>query len=317
MTKTTKIKPTLADLSARLDQAEARAFAAEGRYGRAEKRFRVLCAALFGAITICVSLPFVSPAVAQGYGITLAQAATRIAALETKTASMSAVTDPNTSQPTVRFTGVNVQVLDGTGATEGAQSGLGNLIIGYNELRNNVNRPDIRMGNHNLVAGVRNNYSGNGGVVFGYDNGISNAEATVTGGFQNTASGSYSSVSGGISNVASRSTSSVSGGYYNTASGYESSVSGGFYNTASESYSNVSGGYGNTASGYASSVSGGVSNMASGSYSNVSGGVLNTAGSDYSCIAGGYYVKQNNEYGFSAGGTYSAAGPGAGTFHSP
>ena len=163
--------PTLVDLSARLDTAETRALAAESRYVRAEKRFRVLCAALFGAITICVSLPFVSPAVAQGYGITLAQAATRIAALETKTASMSVIAasdSTNTSgKTTVRFAGVNVQIVDGTGATQGTQSGLGNLIIGYNESRNDPKNPDVRTGNHNLVAGIFNNYSSNGGVVFG------------------------------------------------------------------------------------------------------------------------------------------------------
>lgn len=70
-----------------------------------------------------VALPFVSPAVAQGYGVTLSSLAVRmtaveakataldagLAVVETKTASMTAITDPNTSQPTVRFTGVKGQ----------------------------------------------------------------------------------------------------------------------------------------------------------------------------------------------------------------
>ncbi len=32
---------------------------------------------------------------------------------------------------TIRFTGVNVQVVDGSGDTGGATNGLGNLIVGY------------------------------------------------------------------------------------------------------------------------------------------------------------------------------------------
>jgi hypothetical protein len=35
-------------------------------------------------------------------------------------------------QPTLRFTGVNVQVVSGSGTTSGTVNGLGNLIIGYN-----------------------------------------------------------------------------------------------------------------------------------------------------------------------------------------
>ena len=56
--------------------------------------------------------------------------AARVDALETTTASMS-VTEADGS-PVVRFTGVNVQVVDGSGDTEGDLTGVGNLIVGYN-----------------------------------------------------------------------------------------------------------------------------------------------------------------------------------------
>src|SRR4051812_43116612 len=34
-------------------------------------------------------------------------------------------------RPTIRFTGVNVQVVSGSGATDGAVNGAGNLVVGY------------------------------------------------------------------------------------------------------------------------------------------------------------------------------------------
>ena len=45
-------------------------------------------------------------------------------------------------------TGVNVHVRDGSGGTDGAVNGLGNLIVGYNE-----DSGDTRSGSHNLVVG--------------------------------------------------------------------------------------------------------------------------------------------------------------------
>ena len=140
---------------------------------------------------------------------------------------------------TIRFHGVNVQIVNGSGSTTGLVDGLGNLIVGYNELRG---AGDDRSGSHNLVVGKEHNFNSFGGLVAGFSNTLSGSHASVSGGQQNTASG-YSS--------------SVSGGTYNTASGNYSSVSGGRFNNASGNYSSVSGGRFNNASGYFSSVSGG------------------------------------------------------------
>ena len=117
---------------------------------------------------------------------------------------------------TVRFTGVNVQIVSGSGATDGAVNGTGNLIVGYNEARGGGN---TRTGSHNIVVGTQNNFSRFGGIVVGKFNEIGGDYASVTAGNQNTASQRYSSVSGGENNVASGSASSVSGGNGVTQSG--------------------------------------------------------------------------------------------------
>lgn len=43
--------------------------------------------------------------------------------------------DPNTQHDTLTFTNMNLQIVNGSGTTDGATNGTGNLIIGYNELR--------------------------------------------------------------------------------------------------------------------------------------------------------------------------------------
>ena len=44
------------------------------------------------------------------------------------------VSDPNADgEMTTRFSGENVQVVNGTGQTDGPSNGTGNLIVGYNE----------------------------------------------------------------------------------------------------------------------------------------------------------------------------------------
>ena len=115
---------------------------------------------------------------------------------------------------TATFTGVNVQIIDGTGATA-STSGLGNLIVGYND---NLD-PECakvgaitRTGALNLVVGDDHSWMSYGGLVAGYCNRITGASASVSGGSSNSASGGNSSVSGGFQNTASGNYSSVSGG---------------------------------------------------------------------------------------------------------
>ena len=186
---------------------------------------------------------------------------------------------------TLRFAGMNLQVVNNTGTTDGTPNGLGNVIIGYDSERST---DSDKSGSHYLVIGDSHNYTASGGIVAGLLNTASGDWASVTGGTGNTASGSNSSVSGGESNTASSVGSSVSGGNENTASGFNSSVSGGLGNTASGNDTTVSGGESNTASGARASVSGGTSNLASGLISSVSGGSNNTSSSGSSSVSGGF-----------------------------
>ena len=185
-------------------------------------------------------------------------------------ADVSRGIDPNTGYDTIQFSGMNVQIVNGSGVTAGTTNGTGNLIIGYNEMRNeglaSVPCPsDVatelwcnrRWGSHMVVVGAHNNYSSYGGMVVGR--------------LSETAGG-YSSISGGRGNIASGIYSSVTGGDDNLAEGH---------------YSSVTGGDGNITYGQYSSVSGGYYNYADGSTSSVSGGRFRTAYEDYNWVAGG------------------------------
>jgi len=209
----------------------------------------------------------------------------RIEELEGLLQDVSRLIDPNTGYDTVRFEGVNVQIVNGTGTTGGETSGTGNLIIGYNELRNGGNYRD---GSHMLVSGEMNNYTSDshGGMVVGSWNETSAPFASVSGGANNIASDAFASVLGGVANTASGEASSVSGGGWNTASGDGASVSGGIQNRASGEVSSVSGGELNSATGMFASVSGGDSNTASNHAASVSGGDGRTASGEYDWAAG-------------------------------
>ncbi len=95
--------------------------------------------------------------------------------------------------PHIVFRGVNVHVQSGADTTADTTSGLGNLIIGYNEAA----PAQVRTGSHNLVGGSQNGFSSYGGLVFGVGNKITGTYASVVGGENNTASGISSAVLGG------------------------------------------------------------------------------------------------------------------------
>ena len=227
----------------------------------------------------------------------------RLQALEDK---LTAITfDAATNE--VVITGANLHIVNGLGATD-TTNGLGNLIVGYNELRSILPPPggfpgpepelNIRTGSHNVVVGIQHNFSSFGGLLVGRSNTISGPFSSVSGGDNNTASGDRSSVSGGALNTASGPLSSVSGGELNTASGQFTSVSGGVQNLASSGFgpgrggASVSGGLGNTASGFSASVSGGENNTASADSSSVSGGLNRTAPAQFNWAAGALFSDQ-------------------------
>lgn len=159
----------------------------------------------------------------------------RVTALETANAELqSRLAGVSRNGNTLRFSGMNLQLVDGLGST-GFTNGLGNLLIGYNE------NPGDQTGSHNLLLGTDQSFTSWGGIVAGSHNKISGAFASVTGGVNNEASGPWST---------------VTGGGYNTANGFYSSISGGSENT-SDIYGSVSGGEHNSALGEGSSILGG------------------------------------------------------------
>ncbi len=230
-------------------------------------------------------------------------------------------------RPTVRFSAVNLQVVNGTGDTN-LTNGTGNLLIGYDRLRQGSNNGyakecslghdannalietaegcvaaggrwmlDHKSGSHYLVVGDEHNYSQWSGILTGFGN-TSNARwASVTGGYLNKAGGAGASVSGGAFGNAAGGTSSVAGGYYNGAIGSYSSVSGGWSGIASGIVSSVSGGFHNHASGIIASVTGGQGNKATNDGASVTGGSNNQASGYRSTVSGGYGLTVTESYG--------------------
>jgi hypothetical protein len=201
----------------------------------------------------------------------------RIASLESKMAAMEALlANVTRTGNEITFSGVNVHINNGTGTTDGEPNTYGNLIVGYNEIR--TDDVNFRSGSHNIIVGVKHNYSSYGGLATG---------------LYNTISGDYSSVTGGTGNTASKFGASVSGGNKNNASGIFSSISGGFLNNSPGNYTTISGGSHNESQGVCASVGGGYSNIAHGMGSFVGGGGGeasedgNVAFSHFSTIVGG------------------------------
>ena len=213
--------------------------------------------------------------------------------------------DAGNTARTIRFTGVNVQVVNGTGSTDGPGNGLGNLVAGYQELREDER--NRRLGSHNLVVGKANNYTTWGGQVVGERNTLSGHLSTVTGGYGNLASGRHSTVSGGIGNTAGGEWSVVSGGSRNTATGIAGTVGGGWRNEALGANCIVSGGAENIAARDNSTVGGGSRNEARGAFSTVSGGWTNVTQEIRSTVSGGAENEALGENSTVSGGRRNSA----------
>ncbi len=163
----------------------------------------------------------------------------RVDALEELTGDMSV--EMQDGVRTIRFEGVNVQIVNGSGTTSGTPNGSGNLIVGYNAQRSGTAAD--RSGSHNLVVGDRHEYVSYGGAVMGYENSVWGPSNSVLGGWRNVAGlGSYATVSGGSLNEATGNYTSISGGYGGSATANHASINGGWSNTAQGVYSSILGG---------------------------------------------------------------------------
>jgi len=195
--------------------------------------------------------------------------------------------------PHVIFEGANIHVRNGAGATAGTPSGVGNLVVGYNEPVVNA-AIGYRAGSHNLVVGPRHTYTNVGGFVAGAGNMVMGDSATVSGGSDNLALGASSNVSGGESNTAVAKSSSVLGGQFNVtgqldadaAKGLGATIAGGSFNEALGGNASVSGGQRNKAPGDNATVSGGTGNKADGLFATVGGGANRSAPEINNWVAG-------------------------------
>ena len=209
------------------------------------------------------------------------------------------------------FTGMNLQLVDGTGNTPCTGStcnGQGNLIVGYNEDSAFQTGTATRTGSHGLIIGEDHEWTSYGHLLAGFGNTATGSNSTAAGGWFNTADGTLSSVTGGQFNEAGALASSITGGSNNTTSvGGASSVSGGSDNTASGNNASVTGGEDNTASGSNSSVTGGSVNTASGVYSSITGGGSGNAGGERSSVSGGLNNRANGSTSSVTGGSSNFA----------
>lgn len=164
----------------------------------------------------------------------------RVAALEALLANLSIAGD------NLVLTGMNFQVVSGSGDTDGDVNGTGNIIIGYDEKDDNQ---DENSGSHNLVVGRNHSYESYGGIVAGEDNVISRQSASVLGGVRNSADGAGAVVVGGQLNRADGLTSVVVAGETNRTTGRSSSIDGGASNLCSSTASVIGGGSNRTLGG--------------------------------------------------------------------
>jgi hypothetical protein len=205
--------------------------------------------------------------------------------------------------PTILFSGVNLQVVNGLGATNGnpaspfdldpanaVTNGAGNLILGYNE-RPLGGVPD-RSGSHNLIVGPGHDYRSFGGAVLGLNNEVEGPLATVLGGSFNNATGQAATVAGGTNNLAGGQDAAVGGGGFNWATGDTAFAGGGFRCAAVGFASAVSGGYKSVATGDAASVNGGDRCQALGNMSTVSGGSVRIVSGQADWAAGSLFEDQ-------------------------
>lgn len=120
--------------------------------------------------------------------------------------------------PNITFSGANVHIVSGSGYTGDHYTGLGNLIIGYNEAKVGELASGDRGGSHNLVIGRYNKFlqGAFGGIVQGDMNQITCEENVALGGGANVVTGSYAVVIGGSSNTSASFLSVALGGFDNT-----------------------------------------------------------------------------------------------------
>jgi hypothetical protein len=202
---------------------------------------------------------------------------------------------------TVRVTGANFQIVNGLGATNGFPAnpgetddsltnvnGVGNLIVGYNEL----GLGDHLFGSHNIVLGMKNTTNSFGNFVGGTDNTVFDPYAIIMGGSSNSTFARNAVCVGGSDNEVVNPFGVAVGGSQNDVFGTHSVIVGGAENNSEGDHSVCVGGEENRSNGISSVVTGGRLNISIGDRSVVSGGLQRTANGQNDWVAGELF--QNN-----------------------
>jgi len=153
--------------------------------------------------------------------------------------------------PTLRVKGVNLQIVNGLGATNTVNS-TGNLIIGYNEESGIAGQVHERTGSHNLVMGTVNDYFNgvHGSIVTGHFNTVTGNNSAVIASELSGVDASFSTVIGADNGVALSPGpfANVLGGESCAAIADHSTITGGLGNwiNTNGSHGTVSGGWNRT-----------------------------------------------------------------------
>ncbi len=146
--------------------------------------------------------------------------------------------DYDARSKSVVFTGVNVQIRNSAGSTDGDPDGTGNLIIGWNE----ADEDDGRTGSHNLIVGSHHDWTGHSNIAVGVDHDLLTDAGAALGGEGNLVSAHGAVLVGGQDNEAAGPGSVGIGGAENRLVGELSVTAGGYRNDAEGAYAVVLGG---------------------------------------------------------------------------
>lgn len=207
------------------------------------------------------------------------------------------------------ITGANLQLENGMGDTH-QKNGLGNLILGYENVTN-------ILGSHNLVSGDGNSVSGCGSIVTGFQNYASGNDGLVAGGSNNTVYGNSSLCLGGDTNVVIPNSAGAVLGSHNTVSdlGTHGLAMGGSNNQVAGNFGLIMNGDSNSiGSTVNATIIGGGNNLADGGqgYSVICAGFQNHMDGGYdSFIGGGGSNHVSNFWGGTVGGFQNTLTPTA------
>lgn len=146
---------------------------------------------------------------------------------------------------TVRLTGINLQIVNGEGNTQSTNC-KGNLILGYNEPGSEV--AVDRSGSHNLIIGMRHNYSSFGAIVGGVGNNVTGEYGVILNGSECYISADHVTMCGGFDHKGNGSHSTLIGGFDNGGAGHRALFLDGTNNRAEHSQTIFIGGGGETSS---------------------------------------------------------------------